>query len=201
MVFKRIAAFFVFFHSMLLVAQQPGVDISFTVSMPSPALHKFHVVMQCKGIKKDTVEFKMPMWMPGYYQVMNYPDKLSQFSAASSTGKGLTWHKNSINSFTVETGGIGEFNISYEILADRSFVATSYLDEERGYLAPPGVFLYPAGMLNTSITLILQLNPAWNAIATGLTVVPDKRCTFAAADFDVLYDSPVLMGNLDSLPA
>lgn len=197
---KRIAAFVVFFHSMLLVAQQPGVDISFTVSMPSPASHKFHVVMQCKGIKKDTVEFKMPMWMPGYYQIMNYADKLSQFAATSSTGKNLAWHKSGTNSWTVETGGINEFNISYEILADRSFVATSYLDEEHGYLASPGIFLYPAGMLNTKVTLMLDLNPAWNTVATGLAAVPDKRYTFMASDFDVLYDSPVLMGNLDSLP-
>lgn len=199
--FKRIAAFVVFFHSILLIAQQPGVAISFTVSMPAPSSHKFHVVMQCKGLKKDTVGFKMPMWMPGYYQIMNYPDKLSQFAATSSTGKGLTWNKSSTNSWKIETGGIDEFSISYDILADRAFVATSYLDEEHGYLAPPGVFLYPAGMLNAKITLTLELYPAWKTVATGLTAVADKRSTFMAADFDVLYDSPVLMGDLDSLPA
>jgi predicted metalloprotease with PDZ domain len=127
-VFKRIAAFVVFFHAVLLMAQQPGVDISFTVSMPAPSSHKFHIIMQCKGLKKETVEFKMPMWMPGYYQIMNYPEKLSQFTAIGSAGERLTWNKSSTNSWKVETGGIDEFNISYDILADRSFVATSYLD-------------------------------------------------------------------------
>jgi predicted metalloprotease with PDZ domain len=199
-VFKRVAAFVVFFHSILLMAQQPAVNISFTVSMPAPSSHKFHVVMQCKGLKKEMIELKMPMWMPGYYQIMNYPDKLSQFTATDSTGERLAWNKSSANSWKVETGGTDELNVSYDILADRSFVATSYLDEEHGYLAPPGVFLYPAGMLNTKVTLKLELNPAWNAVATGLATVQDKRCTFMATDFDVLYDSPVLMGNLDSLP-
>ena len=197
--FKGVTAFVVLFHSVLLMAQQPG-NISFTVSMPAPATHIFHVVMQCKGVRKDTVEFKMPMWMPGYYQIMNYPDKLSQFAATSSTGKELTWHKSGINSWKVETRGNDAFNISYDILADRSFVATSYLDSAHGYLASPGVFLYPAGMLNTPLTLQLQLNPAWNSVATGLAAVPDKKYTFIAPDFDALYDSPVLMGDLDSLP-
>lgn len=194
------AAFVVLFHSLLLMAQQPGVNISFTVSMSATAEHTFHVVMQCKGLIKDTVELKMPMWMPGYYQIMNYPDKLSQFSATSSTGKVLTWRKSSSNSWKVATAGNNEFSISYDILADRSFVATSYLDSAYGYLAPPGVFLYPAGMLNTKITVKLELNPAWNSVATGLAAVQNKRTTFIAPDFDVLYDSPILMGNLDSLP-
>jgi len=39
-----------------------------------------------------------------------------------------------------------------------------------------------------------------NVVATGLDSIPGKQNTFIAADFDVLYDSPFLMGELESLP-
>ena len=51
------------------------------------------------------------------------------------------------------------------------------------------------------MTVTIDLNPAWSTVATGLDPVPGEPAhTFAAADFDVLYDSPILMGNLESLP-
>jgi predicted metalloprotease with PDZ domain len=41
----------------------------------------------------------------------------------------------------------------------------------------------------------------WANVATGLDDVPGKKFTYAAADFDVLFDSPLLIGNLETLPA
>jgi predicted metalloprotease with PDZ domain len=38
-------------------------------------------------------------------------------------------------------------------------------------------------------------------VATGLDTVAGKRFTFSASNFDVLYDSPLLAGNLEKLPA
>jgi predicted metalloprotease with PDZ domain len=37
-------------------------------------------------------------------------------------------------------------------------------------------------------------------VATGLDSIPGKQHTFYAANFDVLYDSPLLMGELEELP-
>ncbi len=200
MVLRTTVLIVAFLQCILLMAQQPAMEISFSVSMPAPTSHQFEVVMHCEGIKQDTIEYKMPMWMPGYYQIMNYPDKLSRFKAVAATGQELSWVKSSVNSWKVQTGGADALNVSYTITADRSFVATSYLDEERGYIASPGVFIHPAGRLSNNVTITVEPYFAWNAVATGLTVVKNKPYTFFAPDFDVLYDSPLLMGHLDSLP-
>src|SRR5690242_8719633 len=75
MMWRRITLLIAFLHAMLLMGQRSAIKISFTISMPVPASHQYQVAMRCERIKQDTVEFKMPVWMPGYYQIMNYPDK------------------------------------------------------------------------------------------------------------------------------
>lgn len=61
-----------------VLAQKPVLQ--FTVSMANPEKQYFHVELTCKGWNTDTVTFKMPVWMPGYYQVMNYSGMLENFT-------------------------------------------------------------------------------------------------------------------------
>ena len=55
--------------------------IEYTVSMVNPSDHLFHVTLSCGNLDMDTVDFRMPQWMPGYYQIMKYFDDVSNFSA------------------------------------------------------------------------------------------------------------------------
>src|SRR5262249_61458400 len=47
-------------------------SFSFTVSVPQPANHTFHVAMRCDGLAGEFQDFKMPAWMPGYYRILDY---------------------------------------------------------------------------------------------------------------------------------
>lgn len=49
------------------------------------------------------------------------------------------------------------------------------------------------------MTVAIQLPPEWKSIATGLEQVEGRPGVLAAPDFDVLYDSPLLMGNQETL--
>jgi predicted metalloprotease with PDZ domain len=101
----------------------------------------------------------------------------------------------------VHTGGNSTFIISYTISAKVSFVAKNYVDVNRAYISPPGTYLYPAGQLNTPVTVQFIPFGNWSQIATGLEPVKGKPNTFSAPDYDLLYDCPVLIGNLDSFPS
>ena len=61
--------------------------LQYTVSMPKPANHYFHVELYCSGWRKDTIDFKMPKWMPGYYQIMKYAKAVENFSAMDNKDK------------------------------------------------------------------------------------------------------------------
>jgi predicted metalloprotease with PDZ domain len=181
-------------------AQPP--PFAFAVSTPDPASHLFHVRLRCELPPADSVEFRMPAWTPGYYGLFDYADNVRQLAAADGDGRTLTVEKSGSNAWTVRTGRAARIELTYDVLATNPFVANAFLDETRGYITPGALFVYVPGELRRPVTVTIELNPAWSAVATGLDPVPGAPAhTFAAADFDVLYDSPILMGNLEFLPA
>jgi predicted metalloprotease with PDZ domain len=175
--------------------------VAFTVSTPDPASHLYHVVLQCPALPGDTTEFRMPVWTPGYYGTFDYAGNVRNFGAADGQGRSLAWEKSGANAWTVRKGSSRVVAVSYDVSATSPFVANAYLDEHRGYITPGAVFMYVPGQLRRPVTVTIDLYPAWSGIATGLdAAAPDRPRTFAAADFDVLYDSPILLGTLESLP-
>jgi predicted metalloprotease with PDZ domain len=182
-------------------AQNKGVSLSYTVSMPQPSSQRYHVEFHCEGIKKDSIDFKIPAWMPGYYQLLDYASNIEAFTATNSSGKSLPWKKNAANSWRVHTGGLASVKIAYDVKATSSFVASNYLDEARGYIAPTGLYLHPSGFIKQPVTLAIEPFEKWTIVATGLDTMKGKRHVFTAPDYDILYDSPVLMGNLESFPS
>ena len=181
-------------------AQKPTVKLSFVVSTPQPSSNLYHIVFRCEGIKKDAVLFKLPAWTPGYYQIMDYADNVHDFKATTSKGKELTWTLSSKNSWNVNSNGENTILISYTVKAKTPFVAANYLDEERGYISPAGVFIYPDGFIRQPVTVTIEPWRQW-IVATGLDLLKGKTNSFYATDYDVLYDSPILMGNLEKFPS
>lgn len=176
-------------------------SITFTVSMENPAAHNFRVLMQCSGLKGKSQVFKMPVWTPGYYQRLDFAQNLDSFSVTDENERPLGWIKTSDNTWKVESNNAATLNISYIIKTTRVFVATPYLDENRGFISPAGVFLYPQDRLGAQVKVIIQPFPAWKDVATGLEPVVGKPYTYLAANYDVLYDCPLLTGNLKELPS
>ena len=61
-------------------------SLSYTVRMDNPEWHFFQVQLSCKGIKKDFIDFKMPVWTPGYYQKLDYAKNLQKLKATDENG-------------------------------------------------------------------------------------------------------------------
>lgn len=175
--------------------------ISFTVSMPAPETHYFHVELSYSGNTKTVLNFTMPAWMPGYYQLMDYAKNVEHFSVKSLEGKVMKWQQSSQNVWIVDCGAVKNFSVSYDVKADRKFVANSYLDSERAYISPAGIFLYTEENMQQPVTVVIKPFAAWKNIATGLEPVHGKKNTYTANNFDILYDCPVLAGNLEELPS
>ena len=182
-------------------AEQPAGKMAFTVSMGEPNEHLFHVVFRCEDLKGQTQDFKMPAWTPGYYGIFNFAKNVQNFQAADADGKPLKWEKTKDNTWQVQSNNASVITASYDVRAATQFVAQSYLDKSRAYIVPTSVFLHVAGLVRHPVTVEIMPYPKWNRIATGLESVQGKPNTYQAEDFDVLYDSPLLVGNLEELPS
>ena len=193
-----IPIFFLFFSTAVLAQKS---SLSYTVKMNNPEWHFFHVQLACKGIKKDFIDFKMPAWTPGYYQKMDYAKYLERLKATDETGKELKWEKTADNTWRVLTRNANTVNLEYDIKTMRSFVASAYVDETRAYILPAAVFLHIDKMINHPVQVTVIPDVKWNRVATGLDSIAGKKFTYTAPDFDILYDSPFLVGDLEELPS
>lgn len=182
-------------------AQQRKGNIRFTVSLEQPRDTAFHVEMLCEGIQQEFLDFKMPVWTPGYYQRMDYARNVANFYVADNNGKELKWEKTMDNTWKVYSNNTSTLRLKYDVKTSRPFVATNYLDEERGYIVPAATFFHINGRINQPVEVIVKLYVKWNRVATGLDSIPGKKFTYSATDFDVLYDCPILAGNLEELPS
>lgn len=175
--------------------------LHFTVSMEQPASHYFHVTVQCTEVKGAATDFKMPVWSPGYYQRMDFAQNVEAFKVTTKTGDTLPWQKATANGWHVTHKGQTTFTITYKVKTTRLFVGTPYIDEERAFLLPAGVMIHPAGKINLPVTVQIKPWSGWQHVATGLDSIADKSFTYTAPNFDILYDSPFLIGNLEELPS
>ena len=57
--------------------------------------------------------------------------------------------------------------------------------------------MYIEGRLQQPVTVTIKPYKDWKKVSTGLEPVSDKKNTFYAENFDILYDCPILIGNQD----
>lgn len=172
--------------------------VAFELSLADAATHIVHVRMKCMNNGKDSIVFKMPQWTPGYYQVMNYANHVINFEARSG-GDPAAFKKANSNTWVVSTRFKKDILVSYDVVADSPFVATSFMDTTHAYLTPAATFLYIDNAITTPVSVTVRPYQNWNTVATGLDAV--SSLVFTAPDFDVLFDCPILAGNLEELPA
>jgi predicted metalloprotease with PDZ domain len=179
---------------------QINAPLQYTVSMPQPESQYFQLELLCKGWPLDTIVFKMPKWMPGYYQILDYAQYVENLAASDLRGKPVQLVQKNENTWLLVQNRNKAFKLTYRVKADKKFVAHSFLDNSRAYMAPTGLFFYIDGFLETPVEVKIASAPNWEQIATGLEPVPGKINTFFAPNFDILYDSPILAGQLEELP-
>ncbi|MCF0057600.1 M61 family metallopeptidase [Dyadobacter sp. CY356] len=175
--------------------------VKFTITVPNTANHTFHVVMDCKVGPHETSRLKMPAWSPGYYQIMDFESFVSNFLVTDQAGNKLFFDKKGKNEWHIEKAKATSLHVEYDVLTTREFVGTSFVDEEHGYIIPAGLCMYLENEIKRPAEITIKPFDKWKDVATGLDPVPGKNFTYAAPDFDILYDSPILMGNLEELPA
>lgn len=173
-------------------AQSPTFLFNIT---PQPQRHNFAVRMRVSGLDAELADFEMPSWMPGYYQIMNYAQYVSHFQARDGQGHALGWEKTTAHTWRVVAAHAPVVVISYDVAAQRPFPADNSIDSGEAFVNPPGTYMYVHGDLARPATVVLHLPAGWRRAATGLAPAAGAAETFYASDFDVLFDSPMLLGN------
>ncbi|RYE11732.1 MAG: peptidase M61, partial [Sphingobacteriaceae bacterium] len=169
-------------------------NIYFEVSFTEPQAHYIDVRMEVSGLNQPELELIMPVWTPGSYLIREFSKNLESFKVISA-GKPVPHQKLRKNSWLIFTQNLENIAVFYRIYAFEVSVRTCFADLSHAFLSPTGLFLYPEGRLDLPLTVRINLPDYWKKISTGLDHYQNEPCCFYAPNFDVLYDSPVEVGN------
>ncbi|WP_285009458.1 M61 family metallopeptidase [Pedobacter faecalis] len=172
------------------------VKIGFEVSFTEPQAHYAEIEMTISGLKKDHVDIRMPVWAPGSYLVREFSKNIEGLTA-SANSKSIRTEKIRKNAWRIYSANANSVKIKYRIYAFEVSVRTSFVDDNHAFLSTTGVFMYPDGMLDMPSTVRIKPFKGWEKVSTGLEPVAGEPFTYAAANFDILYDSPIEVGNQD----
>ncbi len=186
--------------SPLLAQSSPmSPTIAYTLSMPQPATHFFHVQLRLSQLnnaayrKQGYLDVKLPVWTPGSYLIREYAKNVESFTAKAGTQPARS-EKINKNTWRVYHGGASEVTLDYDVYAYELTVRTSFLDTEHGYVNGASMFVYLPEYQQTAATLTVQPYADWK-VTTALEPVAGQRNQFQVPTYDLLVDSPIEIGT------
>ena len=195
MVLKKLGLGLLILMSPALVAKAQ-LKVSYEVSFKEPQAHYADVEMDISGISKDYIDVKMPVWAPGSYLIREFSKNVEGFTAAD-VKKQLRTEKLTKNTWRVYTGKSKSVQIKYSIYAFEVSVRTAFIDATHAFLSPTGIFMYPDKQLALESTVKIIPFEGWSKVSTGLPAVAGEKFTYKAKNYDILFDSPIEVGNQD----
>lgn len=170
-------------------------SLEYIVDLSEAEENIYNVELNFKVDKTGAIDLMIPEWTPGYYQILDFSKNVSHIEAINENGNkipitklyGNTWR------FGAEKNEI--VKIKYKINTNRRFVATPYIDLEMAFIRPTGVFISPKHYKESEVRISLKNNP-FRDVITGLA---EKDGALIAQGLDQLYDSPILLGDLEML--
>ena len=196
--------------------------LHYTVSMPHPQTHLYHVDVAALGFDQASYDFIMPSWTPGSYLIREFARHVQEFEALDAASlQPLAWTKHNKNTWRVQAPGFryvpaqpaGHEGIllRYKVYANDLTVRTSHLDTSHGYFNGANLFVYLDGQRSHPVTLTVSVPYADWKVSTGLPRIagtlgggngqqepahdPLLRHHFQAEDYDHLIDCPVECSN------
>jgi len=173
-----------------------SLNISYTVTFPEAQAHYADIEMNITGLHQKVLDLKMPVWTPGSYLVREYSKNVESFTAEAK-GEPIDATKIRKNIWRIHSDKISALKVKYRVYAFELSVRTSLIDASHAFLSNAGVFVYPDGMLHHPSTIHIVPYKDWAKVSTSLDMVNNDPFTLHSPDYDILFDSPIEVGNQD----
>lgn len=166
----------------------------YTVSFDKVKSHYVTVEMQFSSNGKDYIDFYVPVWTPGSYKVREFSNA---FENVTADGREII--RVDKNTWRVDTKGIDNVKLSYDVYCFTVSVRQSYADEYYAFLHGVSAFGYVEGLEEEAITLIVEPFTGWNDVEVALPQNKAQGFVFNCTNYDLLADSPIACGNFEKI--
>lgn len=168
--------------------------IRYTLSFTAPHTHYVEVRAEIPTSGRSEVELMMAVWTPGSYLIREYERHVENV-AATVSGAVLAVAKTAKNRWSITTGGAGTVVVTYRVYGREMSVRTNWIESGFALINGAPTFLTLADSQVRPHEVTLTLPPFWARAITALEPLAGKAQSFRAASFDVLVDSPILLGS------
>ncbi|MGH7570163.1 MAG: PDZ domain-containing protein, partial [Gemmatimonadales bacterium] len=172
----------------------PKVD--YTVTVRPADRSAFFVELRIAN-PPNPARLVIPDWAPGAYRPMRSGDNIADVAATTGGGEPLAVTRASPIAWSVDTRGAATIVVRYSTAVRRPAEWARannrwFLRRSSGLIDGPRTFMYLDGWALAPSHVTFRLPPGWR-IGTGLVPTTDSA-VYWAPSYDVLIDSPVLLG-------
>lgn len=178
----------------LLTQQLLAASIKYEVGMSKPHTHYFEVNIVITDYKKEYFDIQMPVWAPGSYLIREFSKNVEKFQVFFNQKEIKTTQLNK-NTWRIFSNNATDIKVSYLVYANELSVRSSFVDASHGYFNGTSMFMFVKELMNQPTTLKIFPYQEWKKVSTSLKKTSSTEFIYEAANYDILVDSPVEIGN------
>jgi predicted metalloprotease with PDZ domain len=167
----------------------------YTLSFPEPHTHYVEVRAEVPTGGAPSVDLMMATWTPGSYLVREYARNIDRVTATGAGGAALEVAKTEKDTWRIATGGAPVVEVAYRVYAREMSVRTNWVEADFAMINGAPTFLTLDDGVARPHEVTIEPAAGWQRSVTGLPEAPGGPHRYVAADFDVLVDSPIVVGN------
>lgn len=170
-----------------------GIRYRVVIDQPQTQYARVEIDADTRG--KRSLDFAMPAWRPGRYEILDPAGGVTGVTARTPEGRPLEIERIDKQTWRVPAVGTPQRVIlEYRLYANELGLRTRHIDDTHAFLSGSAALMYVDKRRAEPVSLVLDVPADWR-IATGLDAVPGRPRTFAAPSYDVLIDCPIEAGE------
>lgn len=177
--------------ALLVSAAQVDATVDYTIDLTSPDHHLAQVGISFPATAAPYLDVKMPAWRTGRYTILDLANGVRRFTATDAAGHPLDWQKIDKSTWRIQLPSAASVRVGYELYGNELGLRTRHIDDSHAYLDASAVFMYADRYRADDVTVALNVPPGWKSFSGMNSPAPQR---FAAANWDVLVDSPIETG-------
>tara|TARA_B110000116_G_scaffold271749_1_gene293496 strand:+ start:565 stop:2271 length:1707 start_codon:yes stop_codon:yes gene_type:complete len=165
--------------------------INYTISYNNPHRHFVDFELSTKTSGKEKMQFQLPAWRPGRYELANFAQNIQKWAAFDENKNLLDFKKITKDLWEVETKGSEEITVAYNFYANQLDAGACYLDEHQLYLNPVHCMFYIDSRMEEDYIIKLDI-PENYEIASSME---QEENMLKVRGYDLLAESPIICSD------
>ncbi|WP_111977260.1 M61 family metallopeptidase [Algibacillus agarilyticus] len=170
--------------------------INYYLTITDADQHLAEIELHHPHTPNNEIEFSLPAWRTGRYEILNLANGISSFKALDKQGNELHWRKVNKNAWRIYNPSKQAFTLRYTVYANQLSTRSRHIDDTHAFINASGYFLYTNVSRSWPLKVQLNLPTLWESV-TGLPAVKNQSHQYLAINYDQLVDSPIEAGIIE----